>query len=41
MKVKECSDKAVLQDLLQAGYIEKVTPERSVKNSEGERDNNK
>jgi len=26
-EVKECSDKAVLQDLLQAGYIEEVKQE--------------
>ena len=35
-EVKECSDKAILQDLLQAGYVEKVqaAPKRSVKKNE-------
>ena len=35
---KECSDKAILQDLLQAGYIEEVKtekPKRDVKSGEG------
>lgn len=40
-EVKECSDEAVLQDLLHAGYVEKVVPGRSVKNSEGKRDDDK
>lgn len=33
-EVKECNDKVVLQDLLQAGYIEKV--EENVKESKKE-----
>lgn len=35
-EIKECSDKTILQDLLQAGYVEKVqvAPKRSVKKSE-------
>lgn len=32
-EVKECSDKAILQDLLKAGYIEKV---KSNNKKEGE-----
>ena len=33
-EVKECSDKAILLDLLQAGYIEKVVPIKDVKPNE-------
>lgn len=29
-EVKECSDKAILQDLLQAEYVEEVTIEKTV-----------
>ncbi len=43
-EVKECSDKAVLQDLLQAGYIEEVKQEKTTKGgnkNEGKRNNSK
>lgn len=41
-EIKECSDKAILQDLLQAGYIEEIKsekPKKDVKSSEGKRNN--
>ncbi|QUH21083.1 hypothetical protein [Alkaliphilus sp. B6464] len=41
-EVKECSDKVILQDLLQAGYIEEVKEEKAkkeVKTSESKRSN--
>lgn len=40
-EVKECSDKAILQDLLQAGYIEKVMPIKDVKSNESKRNTGK
>jgi len=43
-EVKECSDKAVLQDLLQAGYIEEVKQEKTTKGgkkNESKRNNSK
>jgi len=42
-EVKECSDKAVLRDLLQAGYVEEVQAEKQkdVKANEGKRNNSK
>jgi hypothetical protein len=30
-EVRECNDKVVLQDLLKAGYIEEVKPEKHKK----------
>jgi hypothetical protein len=30
-EVRECSDKVILQDLLQAGYVEEAKPEKSKK----------
>ena len=38
-QVKECNNKAVLDDLLRCGYIEKVTG--GAKKSESERDSGK
>ncbi len=41
---RECSDKVILQDLLQAGYVEEVKmekPKKDVKPVEGKRDNSK
>lgn len=40
-EIKECSDKAILQDLLQAGYVEEVKekPKKDVKSSESKRNN--
>ncbi len=40
-EIKECSDKAILQDLLQAKYVEEVKekPKKDVKSSEGKRNN--
>jgi len=43
-EIKECSDKAILQDLLQAGYIEEVKQEKTTKGgkkNEGKRNNSK
>jgi len=42
-EVKECNDKVVLQDLLQAGYIEEVKQEapKGGKQNESKRNNNK
>lgn len=42
-EVKECSDKAVLQDLLQAGYVEEVTEKatKGCNKNEGKRNNSK
>lgn len=42
-EIKECSDNAILQDLLQAGYVEEVKekPKKDVKSNEGKRNNNK
>jgi hypothetical protein len=42
-EIKECSDNAILQDLLQAGYVEEVT-EKATKGgnkNEGKRNNSK
>jgi len=39
---KECTDKDILQDLLQAGYIEEVKtekPKKDVKSNESKRNN--
>lgn len=42
-EIKECSDNAILQDLLQAGYVEEVKEQketaREVKKNEGKSDN--
>lgn len=41
-EVRECSDKVILQDLLQAGYIEEVKeekPKKDVKSNETKRNN--
>ncbi|RDU22764.1 hypothetical protein [Anaerosacchariphilus polymeriproducens] len=41
-EVKECSDKAILQDLLQADYIEAAEenkPKKAVEKSESKRNN--
>ncbi|SNR85947.1 hypothetical protein SAMN05446037_100161 [Anaerovirgula multivorans] len=41
-EIKECSDKAILLDLLQAGYIEEIKserPKKDVKSSESKRNN--
>jgi len=42
-EIKECSDKAILQDLLQAGYVEEVKekPKKDVKSNESKRNNSK
>jgi len=43
-EIKECSDNAILQDLLQAGYIEEVQQEKATKGgkkNESKRDNSK
>jgi hypothetical protein len=43
-EVKECNDKAVLQDLLRAEYIEEVKeekPQKAVKANESKRNNSK
>lgn len=43
-EVKECSDKAVLEDLLQAGYVEEVKaekPKKGVKSNETKRNTSK
>ena len=42
-EIKECSDKAILQDLLQAGYVEEVTEKatKGGKKNESKRDNSK
>lgn len=44
-EVKECSDKAVLEDLLKAGYIEEVEQEKTTmkggKSNESKRNNGK
>jgi len=42
-EIKECSDKAILQDLLQAGYVEEVKekPKKDVKSNENKRNNSK
>lgn len=43
-EVRECSDKVILQDLLQAGYIEEVKeekPKKDVKSNESKRNNSK
>ena len=34
---RECSDKAVLSDLLQAKYIEEIKPPKDVKSNESKR----
>lgn len=41
-EAKECSDEAILQDLLQAGYVEEVKsekPKKDVKSGENKRNN--
>ncbi len=42
-EIKECSDKAILQDLLQAGYVEEVKekPKKDVKSKNESKRNNK
>lgn len=42
-EVGECSDEAILKDLLQAKYIEEVTekPKKDVKSNESKRNNSK
>lgn len=44
-EVKECDDKAVLQDLFKAGYIEEVTQDKPTtkggKTNESKRNSNK
>lgn len=38
----ECNDEVILQDLLQAGYIEEVeTPQKGVKKNESKRNTSK
>lgn len=37
-EVKECNDKFILQDLLKAGYVEKVTRSNNRKESEANED---
>ena len=37
-EVRDINTKEILDDLIQAGYVEPATPKRSVKN-EGKRDN--
>lgn len=42
-EVRECSDKVILQDLLQAGYIEEVKeekPKKDVKSKDESKRNN-
>jgi len=36
---RECSDKAILSDLLQAGYVEEVKPDKSKKVVKSDGDN--
>lgn len=40
-ETKECNDKVILQDLLQAGYVEEVKekPKKDVKSNESKRNN--
>lgn len=40
-EIKECSDNAILQDLLQAGYVEEVKekPKKEVKKNAGKSNN--
>jgi hypothetical protein len=41
-EIRECDDKIILQDLLQAGYIEEVREaKKDVKSSESKRNNSK
>lgn len=42
-EIKECSDNAILQDLLQAGYVEEVTEKatKGGKKNESKRDTSK
>lgn len=43
-EVRECSDKVILQDLLQAKYVEEVKeekPKKDVKSNESKRNNSK
>lgn len=42
-EIKECSDNAILQDILQAGYVEEVKekPKKDVKSNENKRNNSK
>lgn len=42
-EIKECSDKTILQDLLQAGYVEEVKekPKKDVKSKNEGKSNNK
>lgn len=42
-EIKEYSDNAILQDLLQAGYVEEVKekPKKDVKSNESKRNNSK
>jgi hypothetical protein len=40
-EIKECNDKVILQDLLQAGYVEEVKekPKKDVKSNESKPNN--
>ena len=40
-EIKECNDNVILQDLLQAGYVEEVKekPKKDVKSNESKRNN--
>lgn len=41
-EVRECDNKEILQDLFQAGYVEKVEePKKDVKSNESKRNNSK